>query len=143
MSDSCFPRLQPTRLLCPYSPGKNTGVSCRFSKGQHRDANRSHRHALGRWGGAVTCAEASSLSAKKQQGILQSVSTLFKGMVQINYPVLVAQSCPAVWDTMDCSPPGSPVHGILQARILEWVAMPSSRGSSRPRDRTCISCIIP
>ena len=44
-------------------------------------------------------------------------------------------------DAMDCSPPGSSVHGILQARILEWVAMPSSRGSSRPRDPTHISCI--
>ena len=40
----------------------------------------------------------------------------------------------------DCSPPGSSVHGILQARILEWVAMPSSRGSSWPRDRTHVSC---
>ena len=38
------------------------------------------------------------------------------------------------------APPGSSVHGILQARLLEWVAMPSSRGSSRPRDRTCVSC---
>ena len=37
-------------------------------------------------------------------------------------------------DSMDCSPPGSSVHGILQTRSLEWVAMPSSRGSSRPRD---------
>ena len=40
-----------------------------------------------------------------------------------------------------CSPPGSSVHGILQARILEWVAMPSSRGPSRPRGRTCVSYI--
>ena len=40
---------------------------------------------------------------------------------------------------MDCSPPASSVHGILQARILEWVAMPSSRGSSRPRYPVCIS----
>ena len=39
-----------------------------------------------------------------------------------------------------CKPPGSSVHGILQARILEWVAMPCSRGSSPPRDHTCISC---
>ena len=43
-------------------------------------------------------------------------------------------------DPMDCSPPGSSVHGIFQARILEWVAMPSSRGSFWPRDRTCHSC---
>ena len=41
-------------------------------------------------------------------------------------------------DPKDCSPPGSSVHGILQARLLEQVAMPSSRGSSRPRDRTHI-----
>ena len=40
------------------------------------------------------------------------------------------QSCPTLYDPVDCSPPGSSVHGILQARILEWVAMPSSRGSS-------------
>ena len=42
---------------------------------------------------------------------------------------------------MDCSPPGFSVHGILQARILEWGAIPFSRGSSRPQDWTCISCI--
>ena len=42
---------------------------------------------------------------------------------------------------MDCSPPGSSVHGILQARTLEWVAMPSSRGSFQPRDWTCTSCV--
>ena len=40
------------------------------------------------------------------------------------------QSCPALCDPMDCSPPGSSVHGILQARILEWVAVPFSRASS-------------
>ena len=42
--------------------------------------------------------------------------------------------CSTLCDPMDCNPPGSPVHWILQARILELVAMPSSRGSSRPRD---------
>ena len=50
------------------------------------------------------------------------------------------QSCPTLCDTMDCSPPGSFVQGSFQARILEWVAMPSSRGSSQPRDRTQVSC---
>ena len=55
--------------------------------------------------------------------------------------VLVAQACPALCDHMDCSPPGSSVHGILQARILKWIAMPSSRGSSWPRGWICISCI--
>ena len=43
--------------------------------------------------------------------------------------------------SLDCSPPGSSVHGILQARILEWVAMPSFRGSSPPRDQTCVSYV--
>ena len=50
------------------------------------------------------------------------------------------QSCLTLCDPVECSPPGSSVHGIVQARILEWVAMPSSWGSSWPRDRTCISC---
>ena len=49
------------------------------------------------------------------------------------------QLCPTLCDPMDCSPPGSSMHGILQARILEWVVMPSSRGSSQPRDQTCVS----
>ena len=55
--------------------------------------------------------------------------------------VLVAQLCLILCDRMDCSPPGSSVRGILQARILEWVAIPSSRGSSRPRDQTPLSCV--
>ena len=46
------------------------------------------------------------------------------------------QLCPTLCNSVDCSPPDSSVHGSLQARILEWVAMPSSRGSSRPRDQT-------
>ena len=50
------------------------------------------------------------------------------------------QSCPALCHPMDYSPPGSSVLGILQARILEWVAMPSSRGSSQSSDWTCIFC---
>ena len=53
----------------------------------------------------------------------------------------VAQSCPTLCDPVDCSPPGSSVHGILQARILEWVDISFSRGSSRPRDRTQVSRI--
>ena len=50
------------------------------------------------------------------------------------------QSCPTLCDPIDCRPPGSSVHGILQARIPEWVSMPFSRGSSWPRDQTFISC---
>ena len=53
--------------------------------------------------------------------------------------VLLAQSCATPYSPMDCSPPGPSVHGILQARILEWVAIPFPRGSSRPRDWTPVS----
>ena len=48
--------------------------------------------------------------------------------------VLVAQSCLILCDPMDCNVPGSSVHGMLQVRILEWVAIPFSRGSSQLRD---------
>ena len=54
---------------------------------------------------------------------------------------LVTQSCLTLCNTMDCSLPGSSVHGIIQARILEWVAMPSSKQSSQPRDQTQVSHI--
>ena len=53
----------------------------------------------------------------------------------------VAQSCRTLCDPMDCSPLGSSVHGIFQARILEWVAISFSRGSSRPRDWTQVSAL--
>ena len=59
-------------------------------------------------------------------------------------PAKSLQSCPTLYNSLDCSSPDSSVCGILQARLLEWVAMPSSVGSSRPRDRTpgtCDSCI--
>ena len=54
--------------------------------------------------------------------------------------VLATQSCPTLCDPMDCIPPGSSVHEIFQARILEWVAISFSRASSHPRDRTPVSC---
>ena len=53
----------------------------------------------------------------------------------------VTQSCLTLCNPVDCSPPGSCVHGILQARILEWVAISFSRGSSQPRDQNQVSCI--
>ena len=56
--------------------------------------------------------------------------------------VLISQSCPNLCDPMGCSLSGSSVHGILEAGILEWVAIPFSRGSSQARNRTQVSCII-
>ena len=70
-----------------------------------------------------------------------------KGIVQLYHygkmctHVHSLQSCLTLGDPVDCSPPSSSVLGILQARILEWAAMPSSKGSSGSRDQTCISCI--
>ena len=58
---------------------------------------------------------------------------------QYRHVCVHAQLCPTLCDIMDDSPPGSSVHSIRQARILEWVAIPFSRGSSWPRDRTWVS----
>ena len=61
---------------------------------------------------------------------------LFRGFLHLlmDVKVLVTQSCPTLCKLMDCSPPSSSVHEILCAKILEWVVMPFSRGSSQPRD---------
>ena len=64
------------------------------------------------------------------------ISRVFYGNVYVS---LVTQLCPTLWDPMDCSLPGSSVHGIFQARILEWIATSFSRGSSQPRDWTQVS----
>ena len=68
-----------------------------------------------------------------------SVQSLFHGdkvckCLTSHVLVLVAQSCPTLCDSMDCSLPGSSVHGIFQTSILEWAAISSSRGSPRSRD---------
>ena len=55
--------------------------------------------------------------------------------------VQLLQSCPTLCDPMDCSPPGSSIHGIFQARILEWMAISSSRGSSLPRNQIHVFCV--
>ena len=83
-------------------------------------------------------------SSRDHQGVLTSPFLLFTSWLLRAIRISahsVAQSCPTLCNTTDCSPPGSSIHGISQARILEWVAMHSSRGSSQPRDRTPISYI--
>ena len=76
----------------------------------------------------------------QQWSILLITILLFFHQFHIACMLKSLQSCPTLCNPMDCSPPGSSVHRILQARILEWVAMLSSRGSSRPRDQIRISC---
>ena len=83
-------------------------------------------------------------SAKWRKVITYNPSTLTQLWWIYLFPICFhksLQSYPTLFDPMDCSPPGSSVHEILQARILEWVAMPSFRGSSQPRDRTSVSYI--
>ena len=79
--------------------------------------------------------------------LTKHTKTHWKKILMFNIPqvrhcvcVLVTQSCPTLCSPMDCSSPGSSVHGILQARTLEWVAIPFSR-SSWPRNQTEVSCI--
>ena len=68
-----------------------------------------------------------------------TMSATWKLKVNIN---LFARLCPTLCDPMDCILPSSSVHGILQARILEWVAISFSKGSYWPRDQTPVSCIV-
>ena len=68
-------------------------------------------------------------------------STQLKEKAKSEVKLLSAQSCPTLCNPMDCSPPGYSVHLILQARILEWIAISFSRGSSWPRDQTWVSRI--
>ena len=74
-------------------------------------------------------------------GMLSVLNAISASSIVCNACMLakLLQSCSLLCDAMDYSPPGSSVHRILQARILEWVAMLSSRGSSQPRDRICVS----
>ena len=74
------------------------------------------------------------------QGLLKLLC-LFAFYIIWKVKVKVAQSCPTLCNPMDCSPPGSSVHGILQTRILEWVAIPFSRGYFQSRDQTQVSHI--
>ena len=73
--------------------------------------------------------------------LLYDFGTLFFHRVMWQKESEVAQSCPTLCNRMDCSLPGSSVHGILQAGILEWVAISFSKGSSWPRDQTWVSRI--
>ena len=77
---------------------------------------------------------------KSWQAYLASPSAHWRPSLR-KWKLLVAQLCPTLWDPMDCSPPGSSVHRILQARILELFVISISRRSSQPRDQTQVSCI--
>ena len=69
-----------------------------------------------------------------------SVNNVIGNLIVHVHACSVAKSYPALFDIMDCRPPGSAVHRIFHARMLEWFAISSSRGTSQPRNQPCISC---
>ena len=87
----------------------------------------------GVWGRMDTCiCMAESLRCSHETTTILLISYVF---------VLIAQSCPTLCNPTDCSLPSFSVHGIIQARILEWIAIPFSRGTSQPRDQFLVSCL--
>ena len=84
-----------------------------------------------------------SAPTPKPQGLISGQEWRFhKWFVMTLTLTLKSLSCVRLCDPMDCSLPGSSVHGIFQARVLEWVAISFSRRSSQPRDQTQVSCIV-
>ena len=124
-------RWQPS---CLY-PHRAEGGSCNISSSSCKDIN------------PILRTDSMCLNSNKPlYNIIKTLGKILKHLVSKNYfyyvqSSSVTQSCPTLCDPKDGSPPGSPVPGILQARILEWVAISSSRGSSRSRGKTHISCI--
>ena len=134
-------RQQPIRLPCPWdSPGKNSGVGCHFLLQCMKVKNESEvAQSCPTLSGPMDC----SLPGSSVYGIFQAKSTgvgchcLLQPMTTEEFAkcdsrdfffsfvsvCLVAQSCPTLCDLIDCSPPGSSVHGILQARVLNWFAI--------------------
>ena len=102
---------------CPWDfPGKNTGVAWHFLLQRKTTATLDQ--------------------------IIPVLEVYFQTLVYMKSESEVAQSCPTLCNSMDCSLPLSSVHGIFQARVLEWVAISFSRGSSQPRAGTWVSCIV-
>ena len=116
-----------------YSPqysGLENSMACIVH--QVAESDRTERRSL-----SQTCIYSTSIiffSFRLLHNVEQSSLCYRLGSCWLKLKVLVAQSCLTPCDPMDWSPPGSSVHGILQARILEWVATSFSRGSSQPRD---------
>ena len=151
MSDSVWPhRQQPTKLPHPWnSPGKNTGVDCHFFlqcmkvKSESEDAQ-----SYPTLSDPMDCSlPGSSVHGIFQARVLEWVAIAFSNVNLSPFLILwwmraqSLQLCSTLWDTRDCNLPGSSIHRILQASILEWVAMPSFRGSSWSRDRTHVSYV--
>ena len=132
MTQQFLPEMCPRRCVVecsrPLSVALHTWKWPRFSSETNRLWHRLH--PLRRWEWPVC-------SSMWQSGEMSQT----RWYLQKKVKVLVTQSCLTLCDSVDCSPPGSSVSGILQARIREWIALHFSRGSSPPRDWTWVSCI--
>ena len=137
--------------MCSFQACYSKGVSCHyllFGKGSGRQ-----RNGKASWWGKKqkpsgnallgSCCHRKAVVRLTRSGVSCDCLGVHIWLFQVG-PKLeseVTQSCPTLCNPMDCSPQGSSFHGIFQARILEWVAISSSRGSSQPRDLTHISCV--
>ena len=111
-------------ILCSWnSSDKNTGVGC---------------HSLLQ---GIFLTQGSNPGPLHCRQILYHLSHQGSPPSPLKVKVLIAQLYPTLCNLIDCSPPGSSVHGILQARILDWVAISFSRGSSQSGNQTQVSCI--
>ena len=104
-----------TRLLCPWnSSGKNTGVGCHFLFQ------------------GISPTQGSNPGLPHCKLTLYHLKPITEAILMDHGSCLDTKSCPTLYHLMDCSPPGSSIHGISQARILEWVATSFSKVSSDP-----------
>ena len=139
----CLPQNSGERsLLCPPPPcGPGAQGWCRWESLHWipTEMTKIHAHILWTW------KSGSGLTVSTWQTLVLAFILLLKININIYeyldtiYMYVVTQSCPTLCDAMDCSPPGSSVHGIFKARILVWITIPFSRGPSWPRDWNCIT----
>ena len=141
MSDSVRPhRRQPTRLPRPWdSPGKNTGVGCHCLLQCMKVKSESEvAQSCLTLPDPMDCRlPGSSFHGIFQARVTEWVAIAFSVTYLLSHTYIYSyiyvpslQSCPNLCNPMHCSPPSSSIRGILQVKILEWVAIPSSRGSS-------------
>ena len=141
MSDSFRPHgLEPARLLCPWNfPGENTGVSCHFLL-QGIFPTRERTHVT-----FISCIDRGFFTTSatwKAPYVTLSCHEFTLGWRSLPKVKVKVKSRPTLCDPKDCSLPRFSVHGIFQARVLEWVAISFSRGYSQPRDRTWACRIV-
>ena len=122
-------------FICKLKSKAHTPNYCSLSTSQGAPSPKSPQVPDTRWG-ERNCWNYWNYPIPNLPSCLPSLTVSFSHVHAKPLP-----SCPALCDPMDCSPPGSSVHEILQARILKWVAISSSRGSSWPRGRTYISYV--